>query len=70
MYLVKLRFSMGICPGVGLLDHMVVFKGPIYLPPNSVGGSHFFTSAPAFIVCRLLDEGHSDWCEVITSLRF
>ena len=24
------------------------------------------TSFPAFIVCRLFDEGHSDWCEVIT----
>ena len=25
----------------------------------------FFTSSPAFIVCRLFDDGHSDWCEVI-----
>ena len=22
--------------------------------------------SPAFIVCRLFDDGHSDWCEVIS----
>ena len=54
MYLFKLEFSPDICPGVGLLDHMVtlylVFEGtpilffiaaaPIYIP-NSVGGFLF-----------------------------
>ena len=52
MYLFELEFSLDICPGVGLLDHMVtlfiVFKGtsvlcsivaePIYISTNSVGG--------------------------------
>ena len=52
MYLFKLWFSLGICLGVGLLDHIVViflvFKGTsilfstvavsIYIPTNSVGG--------------------------------
>ena len=52
MYPFELWFSPDICPGVGLLDHMValflVFKGtfilfstvavPIYIPTNSVGG--------------------------------
>ena len=28
-------------------------------------GSLFSTSSPAFIVCRIFDDGHSDWCEVI-----
>ena len=28
-------------------------------------GSLFSTPAPAFIVCRLLDDGHSDWCKII-----
>ena len=51
-YLFRLEFCLGICPGVGLLDHMVtlllVFWGtstlfsivaaPIYFPTNSVGG--------------------------------
>ena len=22
-------------------------------------------SCPAFIICRIVDDGHSDWCEVI-----
>ena len=52
MYLFKLWFSWGVCPGVELLGHMVflflVFQGtsilfsivaaPIYIPTNSVGG--------------------------------
>ena len=50
MYLFELKFSPDICPGMGLLGHMVtmlVFKGtfilfslvaaPIYIPINSVG---------------------------------
>ena len=28
------------------------------------------TSFPAFIVCRLLNEGHSEWCEVISHCSF
>ena len=30
----------------------------------------FSTRSPAFIVCRLFDEGHSDWCEVISYCSF
>ena len=29
------------------------------------GGSLLSTPFPAFIVCRLFDDGHSHWCEVI-----
>ena len=32
--------------------------------------SLFSTPSPAFIVCRLFDEGHSDWCEVIPHCSF
>ena len=84
MYLFELRFSPDICPGVGLLDHMVtlflVFSetsilfsiviAPIYIPTNSGGSSHFSTPSPAFIVCRLLNDGHYDWCEVISHGSF
>ena len=28
-------------------------------------GSLFSTASPAFIVCRLFHDGHSDWCVVI-----
>ena len=55
MYIFELEFSSlpDICPGVGLLDHMVtlVFKGAfilfsivvaqVYIPTNSVGGFPF-----------------------------
>ena len=30
----------------------------------------FSTPSPAFIVCRLFDDGHSDWCEVISYCSF
>ena len=32
--------------------------------------SLFSTPSPAFIVCRLFDEGHSDRCEVISHCSF
>ena len=33
-------------------------------------GSLFSTSSPAFIVCRLFGDGHSDWCEVVSHYSF
>ena len=62
-----------------MLDHMVVlilvFKGtsilfsimaiPVNSPTNSGGGFPFPTSSPAFVICRLFNEGHSNLCEVI-----
>ena len=32
--------------------------------------SLFSAPFPAFIVCRLFDDGHSDWCEVISHCSF
>ena len=32
--------------------------------------SLFSTPSPAFIVCRLFDDGHSDWCEVRSHCSF
>ena len=32
---------------------------PIYLFTSSVQGSLFSTSSPTFVICRLLDDGHS-----------
>ena len=32
---------------------------PIHIPTNHT-----------FVVCRLLDDGHSDWCEVIPHSSF
>ena len=50
-----------------------VFHGGCYqfiLPPTVQEGSLFPTPSPAFIVCRLFDDGHSDWCEVISHCSF
>ena len=33
-------------------------------------GSLFSTLSPAFIICRLFDDGHSDPCEVIPHYSF
>ena len=30
----------------------------------------FTTSSTAFIICRLFNDGHSDWCEVIPHCSF
>ena len=83
MCLFQFWFPQGICLGVGLLGHMVVlvlvFKeisipSPvvavcIYIPSNSVRAFPFLHTLSAF-VCRLFDDGHSDWCEVISHCSF
>ena len=40
-----------------------------YQPCRSIPAL-FSTPSPAFIVCRLFDDGHSDWCEVISHCSF
>ena len=39
-------------------------------PPTVQELSLFPTPSPAFIVCRLLDDAHSDWCEEISHCSF
>ena len=71
-------FFPDICPGVGLLDHMVstvkFFKEPPYCSPQwlyqftfprQCRGFPFSTLSPAFTVCRFFDDGHSYQCKVI-----
>ena len=58
----------------------LVFKGisipsfigavSIYIPTNSAKVFPFSTRSPAFIVCRLFDDGHSYQCEVISHCSF
>ena len=40
------------------------------LPPTVQEYSLFSTCSPAFIVCRVFDDGHSDPCEVISHCSF
>ena len=39
-------------------------------PPTVREHSLFSTPSPAFTVCRLFDDGHSDWCAVISHCNF
>ena len=69
MYLLEFLSFPNICPGVGLLDHMItpfsVFKGsymlfsiviaPTYIPANSVGASFFPVPSLILIICRLFN---------------
>ena len=52
--------------------HTVFHSGCITLhpPPTVQECSHFSTSSPAFIVCRLFDDDHSDRCELISHCHF
>ena len=83
-YLFESWFSLNRCPGVGLLDHMIILflyfwrisilfstvVSPVYIPTNSVIGFLFYTPSPAFIICRLFDDGHSGWCKMVPHSSF
>ena len=43
---------------------------PIYILTNSVEGSLFSSPSPAFIICRLFDDGYSNRCEMIPHCSF
>ena len=49
-----------------LSQRLYQFTSPSTVQEHSL----FSTPSPAFIVCRLFDDGHSDWCEVISPLWF
>ena len=76
--------SSGYMPSSGIAASYVIlfliFKGisipssrvavSIYIPISSARGSLFSTPSPAFIVCQVFDDGHSDRCEVISHCGF
>ena len=86
IYLFEFMFLVfsDICPGVAFLGHIVVLflvfwetsilfstvTAPIYIPTNSARVFLFSIPSPAFIVCKLFGEGHSDQCEVISHCGF
>ena len=73
----ELEFSLDLCRGVRLLDHMVtLFLGfwgistlfpimivLIYFPINSVGGFPFLHILSS--ICRLFSNGQPEQCEVM-----
>ena len=50
--------------------HLPQWLYPFTFPPTVQEHSLFSTPSPAFIVCRLFDDGHSDRCEVIPHCGF
>ena len=85
MCLFHLWFSQSICPVAGLLGHMVVLflvflrilhtvlhSGCINLHSHQECKKipFFSTPSPTFIVYRFFDDGHSDWCELLTHCSF
>ena len=81
---IELWFSLGVCPGVELLGHMVVlflvFKGPsilsftiaipICIPTNSIRRLHFLHIFCSIYCLRFFYDGHSDWYEVILHIHY
>ena len=53
-----------------LHNHLPEWLYQFTFPPTVQECSLFSTPSPAFIVCRLFDDGHSDWCEVISHCGF
>ena len=70
MCLIQFWLPQGICLRVGLLGHMVVLF--LVFKEISIPKEHclFSTPSPAFIVCRLSHDGHSDWCDVTSHCSF
>ena len=50
--------------------HTIFHSGCTNLHSTVQECSLFSTSSPAFIVCGLFGDGHSDWCEVISHCSF
>ena len=40
---------------------------PAYTPTNIAGGFPFLHTPPSFVIYELINDGHSDWCEVISN---
>ena len=67
----KLQFSPGV--GLGFWGTSILFSiavAPTYIPTNSAGGSLFPTPSPGFVICWLLNHGHSDCHELVPHYNF
>ena len=79
MYLFELEFSLDICPGLGLLDHMVilflVFWGTsrlfsivstaIYIPTSSVRGFPLLHTFSVIVILMMAILAGMRWCLIV-----
>ena len=76
IYLFELEFSLDICPGAWLLDHMVNFlrnhhSGCTNLHPHKqCRRVPFFPHILQNLLFVDVYDGHSDWCEVMLHCSF
>ena len=56
--------------GISILFSIVVV--PVYIPTNGAGGFPFFHTLSSICYCGLVNDGHSDWHEILphSSLDF
>ena len=54
--------------GTSILFSIVLYQ--LTFPPTVKEGSLFSTSPPAFVICALINDGHSEWCEVVSHGSF
>ena len=54
----------------GICKLFSIVAVPVDIPTNSAGGFPFLHTPPAFVICGLINDGHSDWCEVVSYVSF
>ena len=71
LFKILLLFPLAICPGVGLLDHMIIFNflGKLYTVfcngyTDVYSYNLFSTPSPMFISCPS-DDSHLNKCELM-----
>ena len=50
------------------MSYIVVVS--VYIPTHSMGGFHFSTPFPAFAICRLINDSHSEENKVVPHCSF
>jgi len=69
LFILSPLFSYRLTPGHQVPVHYktrVISIADTVLPEGIPGSCWGWTPSPAFIVCRIFDDGHSDFCEVLS----
>ena len=69
MYLFQRKFCPGVCPEVVFRGSSILFSTvvvPIYILISNEEGFPFLYILSSICFCWLVNDGHSNWCEVVT----